>query len=104
MITRHGFLYTPPMLGHSVFAPIPALGQTPAPAAAPQTVVVQAPAAAPSGAPSVNEGVSLLGILLVGGAILVALEVGGVVDIFGLDKLRQASHKGKASKKDCHCK
>lgn len=102
MITRHGFLYTPPMLGHSVFAPIPALGQ--APAAAPQTVVVQAPATAPAAPSSVNEGVSLLGLLLVGGAVLVALEVGGVVDIFGLDKLRQTSGKGKASKKDCHCK
>lgn len=88
MITRHGFLYAPPMLGHSVFAPIPGtvLGQ--APAAAPQTVVVQAPVAAPP-ASTVNEGVSMIGVLLVGGAILVALEVGGVIDIFGLDKLQK---------------
>jgi hypothetical protein len=67
-------------------------------------VVVQAPATAPAAASSANEGVSLLGLLLVGGAVLVALEVGGVVDIFGLDKLRQPSNKGKAAKKDCHCK
>jgi hypothetical protein len=86
------------MLGHSVFAPIPVLGQTPAPAVAPQTVVVQAPAAAPAAATSVNEGVSMIGVLLVGGAILVALEVGGVIDIFGLDKLQKKTSGKHASK------
>lgn len=95
MINRHNFLYAPPMLGRSSFEAMnrrDLLGQG-TPAAAPQTVVVQAPASAPP--PQVESGVPMLGVLIVVGAVLVGLEVGGVINIFGLDKLEQ---KGDAKK------
>lgn len=85
-------MYAPPMLGHSPFVAMnqPNLLGQGTPAAAPQTVVIQAPAGSTIVTPAPQEsGVSLLGLLLVAGAVLVALEVGGVVDIFGLDKLQQ---------------
>lgn len=90
MISRHSFLYAPPMLGHSPFAPLneAGLGQ-----AAPQTVVIQAPAVATP--PPQEQGVPLIGLLIVAGAVLVALEVGGVIDIFGLDKLQEKAKPAK---------
>jgi len=99
MINRHGFLYAPPMLGRSSFEAMnrrDLLGQG-TPAAAPQTVVVQAPgtAVAAPQAPAESSGVPMLGVLIVVGAVLVGLEVGGVINIFGLDKLQ-----GGASKKE----
>jgi len=102
MINKPGFLYAPPMLGHAVFEARgeTALGQAP-PAAAPQTIVVQAPApavAAPAPAAPLSDGVSLLGILIVGGALLVGLEVGGVINIFGLNKLQEKLSSKHAQK------
>lgn len=101
MISRPGFLYAPPILGHSQFAPLGGkLGQAPPAAAAPQTIVIQAPAPAVAVPPAQESGgVALIGVIAVVGAIMVALEVGGVIDVFGLDKLQQKfQQKQKPSK------
>ena len=103
MNNRHNFLYGRPMLGHSPFQAMNErglLGQG-TPAAAPQTVVVQAPggASAPPLAQAQSSGVPMLGVLIVVGAVLVGLEVGGVIDIFGLDKLERNSGGKKADAK-----
>jgi hypothetical protein len=96
MINRHGFLYAPPMLGRSPFEAMNErnlLGQTPP--APPQTVVVQAPGGA-AVAPQIqaeSSGVPMVGVLIVVGAVLVGLEVGGVINIFGLDKLQGGTSK-----------
>lgn len=89
MIASKGFIYTSAALGHPAFAPVNRLGQQvtvtppPSPAGAPAVVVQQTP----SSAPAASDGVSLLGVLIVGGAILVGLEVAGVTHVLGLDKL-----------------
>jgi len=105
MITRHGFLYTPPMLGYSPFVSIqpPVLGQAQAPR--PLTVDVHPSPEAQAALQENKSSISLLGLILVAGAITVALEVGGVISIYGLDRL-QLYHpkKKKPSKTCCPCK